>query len=210
MAEGQQWMSEEEEREMAEQQRALGELFTLLDASKFRTVDLFAALDTDQSGTIDRYELHHTLAEMGLHVNRQQTGALFSMLDVDRSGDVTIAEFLQRMRKLQLAHRAAAKAEARRKVIEARKMGKSEEERAAATKARLEGFERLGRVDERPRSENADKALLRIIQYIDENKLKMVGHGARRFPHPPVTLSHTKLISPRGTGGRLQPHGCRR
>ena len=149
-------------------------MFSLLDDSKFRTIDLFAALDTDRSGTIDQRELHNTLAEMGLSVSKHQTAALFSMLDVDRSGDVTIAEFLQRMRKLQLKRRAAAKADARRKVIEARKMGKSEVERAAATKARLDEYERLGRVDERPRSVNADKALMRIVQHIEENKLKMV------------------------------------
>eukprot|EP01043_Picozoa_sp_COSAG02_P095866 COSAG02_NODE_32190_length_520_cov_1.211401_1_plen_37_part_01 len=36
-------------------------------------------LDTDQSGTIDQRELHHTLAEMGLSVSKHQTAALFSM-----------------------------------------------------------------------------------------------------------------------------------
>lgn len=166
-------LSEAEEREIAEQERMLDDVFSLLDQTKFRTIDLFETLDTDQSGTIDRRELHNTLAEIGLDVSKNQTAALFSMLDVDQSGDITIAEFLQRMRKLQLERRAAAKAEARRKAIEARKMGTAEAERAAATKARLDGYERLGRVDERPRSAKADAALLRIVQYMGENKLKM-------------------------------------
>lgn len=167
-------LNEEEERVKAEEERAMDSLMQLLDTTKFRTVDLFAALDTDHSGTIDKRELHATLASMGLAVSKHQTETLFSLLDVDGSGDITIAEFLARMRRLQLDRRAAAQAEARRSAIEARKMGKAEADRAAATKARLDGYEKLGRVDERPRSEKADQALMRIIQYIDENKLKMV------------------------------------
>lgn len=174
VANSQRRRSEDEERAIVEQQRFLDEVFSLLDHTKIRTVDLFATLDTDQSGTIDRRELHNTLAQMGLDVNKEQTESLFSMLDVDRSGDITIAEFLQRMRKLQLERRAAAKADARRKATEAQKLGEAEAKRAAATRARLDGYEKLGRVDERLRSAKADQALMRIVQHIIENKLKMV------------------------------------
>ena len=166
--------NEAEEREKQAQLQAMDELMTLLDEKKFKTMDLFAALDTDKSGAIDQRELHVTLNAMGLKVTKRQTAAFFAELDVDRDGDVTIAEFLQRMRKLQLSRRAAAKAEARRLQAEMRKMGGREAERAAETKAKLESFDKLGRVDERPRSAQADAALVRIINYIEENKLKMV------------------------------------
>ena len=42
--------NEAEEKERAAQLKAMDELMTLLDQTKFRTMDLFAALDTDRSG----------------------------------------------------------------------------------------------------------------------------------------------------------------
>ena len=154
---------------------SLDGLFELLDESRFRTMDLFAMLDTDRSGTVEMQELHNTLCgPLGIEVTESDTRRLFEMLDVDSSGSVSIAEFLKRMRQAQLQRRAAAKAEARRKVIEARKLGQKEAELAAATKERLQAFEKLGRVDTRPRSAKADEALLRIMSYLEKNKLKMV------------------------------------
>ena len=154
---------------------SLDGLFELLDESRFRTMDLFAMLDTDRSGTVEMQELHNTLCgPLGIEVTESDTRRLFEMLDVDSSGSVSIAEFLKRMRQAQLQRRAAAKAEARRKVIEARKLGQKEAELAAATKERLQAFEKLGRVDTRPRPAKADEALLRIMAYLEKNKLKMV------------------------------------
>ena len=166
---------------------SLDGLFELLDESRFRTMDLFEMLDTDRSGTVEMQELHNTLCgPLGIEVTESDTRRLFEMLDVDSSGSVSIAEFLKRMRQAQLQRRAAAKAEARRKVIEARKLGRKEAELAAATKERMQAFEKLGRVDTRPRSEKADEALLRIMAYLEKNKLKMVDvFSALAFCHFP-------------------------
>ena len=70
--------NEAEEKERAAQLKAMDELMTLLDQTKFRTMDLFAALDTDRSGTVDQRELHVTLNAMGLDVTKKQTAAFFA------------------------------------------------------------------------------------------------------------------------------------
>ena len=49
---------------------SLDGLFELLDESRFRTMDLFAMLDTDRSGTVEMQELHNTLtAQMHIDPN---------------------------------------------------------------------------------------------------------------------------------------------
>lgn len=84
----------------------------------------------------------------------------------------TVAEFYDRMRKVQLERRAEAKKEARRKEIAARKMISPEQlEHMAATKARVENYNRIA--TKAKRSAAADAALGRIIDFLDENKLMM-------------------------------------
>eukprot|EP00658_Telonema_sp_P-2_P029499 TRINITY_DN2243_c0_g1_i11.p1 TRINITY_DN2243_c0_g1~~TRINITY_DN2243_c0_g1_i11.p1 ORF type:complete len:541 (-),score=109.38 TRINITY_DN2243_c0_g1_i11:236-1858(-) len=56
---------------------------------------VFRDLDTDNSGTLDRYELRDGLSSLGVAIQEEQMGQLFECLDLDGNSAVDYEEFLQ-------------------------------------------------------------------------------------------------------------------
>jgi Ca2+-binding EF-hand superfamily protein len=147
-------------------------LFELLDERKFQMVDVFRALDKDGDGMVELRELHETLATMGVNADKAQTRKFFQVLDIDGDGVCSIAEFYDRMRVVQLERLLEQKVEQRRKAVEERKVrSMRSQERMQDTKARVAAFDDMGTVDNR--SAGADAALVKIIMFMQTNRLKM-------------------------------------
>ena len=60
---------------------------------------MFTQWDADGDGVVDRAEFAQAMAELGLHVSREEVTALFARCDPDASGTVDLREFSRLLRE---------------------------------------------------------------------------------------------------------------
>ena len=75
--------------------KALEQKRSLFGTAVHDTVSLFNAMDTDGSGSLDRFEFRRAMRRLGVGLSPDQVEQLVQAVDSDRSGDITYSEFLE-------------------------------------------------------------------------------------------------------------------
>lgn len=75
--------------------QALEKKRLLFGSTVHDTMSLFDAMDTDKSGSLDRFEFRRAMRRLGVGLSSKQVEQLVQAVDGDRSGDITYAEFLE-------------------------------------------------------------------------------------------------------------------
>jgi hypothetical protein len=75
--------------------KALEQKRSLFGSTLNDTLSLFNAMDTDNSGSLDRFEFRRAMRRLGVGLSTEQIEQLVQAVDSDRSGDITYAEFLE-------------------------------------------------------------------------------------------------------------------
>ena len=86
---------------------ALGRIISFLENLKYKMSDLFSLIDADDSGFIDKLELHSELTRLGMSLSMQEAEELCSSLDIDGDGTVERGEFFERYKELYRERRRA-------------------------------------------------------------------------------------------------------
>lgn len=119
---------EQRDRMMAEAEEAAAAADEHDHLNEGEVRELFAEIDADGGGSLDKEEVKQLLTKLGMAVGQAEVDEVMTTMDPDGDGDVTLPEFLGWWR--------AAGAEMKKRMTELADAALAEEERARRAKAR--------------------------------------------------------------------------